>query len=44
MARERVADGDVDPAIERLLAREEVGYIHVRNTQAGCYIARVERG
>ncbi len=44
VARERVADGEVDAAIERLLAREEVGYIHVRNTQAGCYIARVERG
>jgi hypothetical protein len=43
VARERVADGEVDAAIERLLAREEVGYIHVRNTQAGCYIARVER-
>ncbi len=44
VARERVADGEVDAAIERLLARVEVGYIHVRNTQAGCYIARVERG
>jgi hypothetical protein len=44
VARERVADGEVDAAIERLLAREEVGYLHVRNTQAGCYIARVERG
>ena len=44
VARERVADGEVDAAIGRLLAREEVGYIHVRNTEAGCYIARVERG
>jgi hypothetical protein len=47
VAREKVADGaggDVDAAIGRLLAREEVGYIHVRNTEAGCYIARVERG
>ena len=43
VARERVADGEVDAAIGRLLAREEVGYIHVRNTEAGCYIARVER-
>ncbi len=43
VARERVADGEVDAAIARLLAREEVGYIHVRNTEAGCYIARVER-
>jgi len=43
VARERVADGEVDAAIGRLLGREEVGYIHVRNTEAGCYIARVER-
>jgi hypothetical protein len=44
VARERVADGEVDAAIRRLLARSEVEYVHVRNTQAGCYIARVERG
>lgn len=44
VARERVEDGEVDAAIERLLAAEGVGYLHVRNTQAGCYIARVERG
>jgi hypothetical protein len=47
VARERVAngdEGDLDAAIGRLLAREEVEYIHVRNTEAGCYIARVERG
>ena len=43
VARERVVDGEVDAAIGRLLAREEVGYLHVRNTEAGCYIARVER-
>jgi hypothetical protein len=43
VARERVVNGKVDAAIGRLLAREEVGYIHVRNTEAGCYIARVER-
>ncbi len=43
MARERVVDGEVDGAIERLLAHESVRYLHVRNTEAGCYIARVER-
>ena len=43
MARERVVNGEVDAALERLLAREGVGYVHVRNTEAGCYIARVER-
>lgn len=44
VARERVADGEAEAAIERLFADAEVRYIHVRNTEAGCYIARVERG
>lgn len=43
VARERVADGEVEPAIERLLTNPEVRYVHVRNTEAGCFIARVER-
>ncbi|HWM92041.1 MAG TPA: DUF1203 domain-containing protein [Thermoanaerobaculia bacterium] len=43
VARERVADGEVEPAIERLLAREDVEYVHVRNTEAGCFIALVGR-
>jgi hypothetical protein len=43
VARERVADGEVEAAIERLFADVEVRYIHVRNTEAGCFIARVER-
>ena len=43
VARERVADGEVEPALERLLARKDVEYVHVRNTEAGCFIALVER-
>ena len=43
VARERVTDGEVEPALERLLAREDVKYVHVRNTEAGCFIALVER-
>ena len=43
VARERVADGDVDSAIGRLFEQADIEYIHVRNTQAGCYIARIER-
>lgn len=35
--------GDVDAAIARLLGREDVDYIHARNTEAGCYIFRIER-
>jgi hypothetical protein len=41
--RERVADGQVEEALERLLAHPEVEYVHVRNTEAGCFIALVER-
>lgn len=36
-------DGDLDAEIGRLLARPDVDYIHVRNTEAGCYVCRVER-
>lgn len=43
LARERVADGDVEPALSRLFANPEVRYVHVRNTEAGCFIALVER-
>lgn len=43
VARERVADGNVDGAVGRLFGNVDVEYIHVRNTEAGCYIARIER-
>ena len=42
-AQEYVADGRVEPVIERLLARPEVDYIHVRDTNAGCYDLCIER-
>jgi len=38
-----VDDGRVEPAIERLLDRTDVDYIHVRDTNAGCYDLRIER-
>jgi hypothetical protein len=47
VARERVSPAsntEIEPALERLLGNSEVEYIHVRNTEAGCFIARVERG
>lgn len=34
---------DIEPAIERLLARADVDYIQAHNTEAGCYDFRVER-
>ncbi len=34
---------DPEEAIARLLGEPQVGYLHIRNTEAGCFIARVER-
>lgn len=42
-AQEYVTDGRVEAVIERLLARPEVDYIHVRDTSAGCYDLCIER-
>jgi hypothetical protein len=42
-AQEYVSDGQVEPVIDRLLARDDVDYIHVRDTHAGCYDFRIER-
>ena len=38
-----VRDGRAEPVIERLLARDDVYYVHVRDTDAGCYDLRAER-
>ena len=38
-----VDDGNVEPVIDRLLTNNAVRYIHVRDTEAGCYDFRVER-
>jgi hypothetical protein len=43
VARERVEGGDVEGAATRLFAHAAVEYVHVRNSEAGCYIARLER-
>ena len=44
VAQEYVESGNVDATIERLLGRDDVDYIHVRSTTAGCYTFRIERG
>jgi uncharacterized protein DUF1203 len=44
IARERPADPGIEAAIDRIFANSAVEYIHVRNTEAGCFIARIERG
>lgn len=38
-----MTDGEVEPALQRLLLNDAVEYVHVRNTEAGCFIALVER-
>lgn len=43
VARERVEGGDVEGTINRLFAHAAVEYIHVRNSEAGCFIAHLER-
>ena len=43
LAEERTKNGNVDAVIERLLARSDVSYVHVRDTEAGCYDFRIER-
>ena len=43
VALERTDGGDVENVIERLLALPGVDYVNVRNTEAGCFVARVDR-
>jgi hypothetical protein len=43
VAQEYVTDGKFEPAIEQLLERQEVDYIQVNSTTAGCYTFRIER-
>jgi hypothetical protein len=38
-----VADGNPEAPIQDLLSRDDVDYIHVRDTDAGCYDFRIER-
>ena len=38
-----VENGQVEPGILGLLEREDVWYLHVRDTEAGCYDFRIER-
>lgn len=40
---EYVKNGEVEPVITTLLARNDVKYLHVRDTEAGCYDFRIER-
>jgi hypothetical protein len=39
-----VENGSVDSVIDGLFARPDVQFIHVRDTEAGCYDLRIDRG
>jgi hypothetical protein len=41
--RKRLDPENVDVQIGELLSRDEVRFINLRNAEAGCFIARVER-
>jgi Protein of unknown function (DUF1203) len=43
VALERMHGDGVDAAIGRLLDLPEVDYVNVRNTRAGCFVARIDR-
>lgn len=43
LAQRYASAGDIDRSIDELLAQPEVAYIHVRDTEAGCYDFRIER-
>jgi Protein of unknown function (DUF1203) len=43
VAQEYVEDAAVEQVIEHLFADSRIRYIHVRDTEAGCYDFRVER-
>jgi Protein of unknown function (DUF1203) len=42
-AEERVEGTGIPEAVSRLLSRPDVDYVHVRDTDAGCYDFRIER-
>ena len=41
--RNTLADGEFEPAIEKLLAHPNVDYLQVNSTTAGCFTFRIER-
>jgi hypothetical protein len=43
IARERPSADEIENSVERLLQTNGVRYIHIRNTEAGCFIARIAR-
>jgi uncharacterized protein DUF1203 len=42
IARERPSASDIEGTVERLLQTSGVHYIHIRNKEAGCFIATIQ--
>jgi hypothetical protein len=43
VAQERVKEQLPEAVLERMFAQSSIDYVHVRNGEAGCFMARVER-
>jgi len=43
VAQSYVSNGLIEPELQRLLGHRDVAYIHVRDTDAGCYDFSIER-
>ena len=43
VALERIEGGDVEAGVVRLLDLPEVEFVNARNTEAGCFVARIDR-
>lgn len=43
LAQVRIGDGRVEDVVDRLFDDRRIDYIHVRNTEAGCFIAHLDR-
>jgi hypothetical protein len=43
IARERPVGEEIEAAIDSIFANPAVRYIHLRNTEAGCFIAQIDR-
>jgi len=43
LAQEHVTDGKFEPVIEKMLGRQDVDYLQVNSTTAGCFTFRIER-
>jgi hypothetical protein len=42
ITREKIERDSVETQIEGILAAPTVEYIHIRNAEAGCFVARIE--